>query len=109
MVSNVYKDVYIQNEIISYFVLYSYIGIRLQEVSSKTLTGHSSSIFQAIFLSDNRLVSCSDDETIKVWDTASGKEQFTLRAHTGIFYSIAILPNGWLRRSEYGTWKKGRK
>ena len=45
---------------------------------------------------NHRLVSCSEDETIKIWDTASGKDLFTLKGHTSRLFSIVILPNGWL-------------
>ena len=80
----------------TYSVETSISVMRIQEASSKTLTGHSQTIRQSVFLSDYRLVSCSDDGTIKVWETASGKELFTLQPHTYAVFSIAILPNGWL-------------
>ena len=70
--------------------------MRIQETPSNTLTGHSETICEAVFLPNNRLVSCSDDEAIKVWDTASGEELFTLKGHTGGVSSLANLPNGWL-------------
>ena len=70
--------------------------MRIQETPSKTLTGHSRSIYQAVFFANDRLSSCSDDKTIKVWDTASGKDLFALKAQTGVVCSMAILPNGWL-------------
>ena len=70
--------------------------MKIQDTPSKTLTGHSQLIYQAILLPNNLLVSCSEDETIKVWDTTSGEDLFTLKAHTDRVYSLAILPNGWL-------------
>ena len=70
--------------------------MRIQETPSKTLTGHSQPINQAAFLSNDRLSSCSDDKTIKIWDTASGKELFTLKAHTSNVFSLTLLSNGWL-------------
>ena len=73
-----------------------FLEMRIQETPSKILTGHSKTIRQAVLFSSNRLASCSDDEAIKVWDTASDKELLTLKAHTDAVYSIAILPNTWL-------------
>ena len=73
--------------------------MRIQGTPSDTLTGHSEPINQAVFLPNNHLASCSEDEAIKVWDTASGEELFTLKGHTGVVYSLAILLNGWLASS----------
>ena len=60
------------------------------------LNGHSEGICEVIFLPHGQIVSCSDDETIKVWDTTSGVELCTLDEHKGAVYSLALLPNGWL-------------
>ena len=60
------------------------------------MTGHSEWIQQVIFLPDGRLASCSWDKTVKIWDTASGQEQFTLSGHTDFVNTIVMLPNGWL-------------
>jgi WD40 repeat protein len=41
-----------------------------------------------------RLASASYDETVKVWDVASGQELRTLRGHTGSVRSVAFSPDG---------------
>src|SRR5262249_40694186 len=40
------------------------------------------------------IVSGSDDTTLKVWDAASGKEQLTLKGHTGAVWSVAFSTYG---------------
>jgi eukaryotic-like serine/threonine-protein kinase len=42
-----------------------------------------------------RIASCGSDETIKIWNTATGREYLTLRGHTGIVRSVAFSPDGW--------------
>jgi WD40 repeat protein len=41
-----------------------------------------------------RLVTGSEDRTIKLWDTATGEEVFTLRGHTSGVFSVAFSPDG---------------
>ena len=46
-----------------------------------------------------RLGSASDDETVKLWDVASGHELRTLKGHTGRVWSVAFSPDGTLLAS----------
>ena len=41
-----------------------------------------------------RIVSGSDDKTLKVWDATTGQETLTLRGHTGRVSSLAFSPDG---------------
>ena len=41
-----------------------------------------------------RLASGSDDSTVKVWDSATGKELFALKGHTAAVTSVAFSPDG---------------
>ncbi len=41
-----------------------------------------------------RLVSGSGDKTIKLWDTATGKELLTLKGHSSTVFSVAFSPDG---------------
>ena len=41
-----------------------------------------------------RLASASVDETVKVWDAATGQETLTLKGHTGAVTSVAFSPDG---------------
>ncbi len=41
-----------------------------------------------------RLASASLDQTVKIWDTATGKELFTLKGHAGWVRTVAFSPDG---------------
>ena len=41
-----------------------------------------------------RIASASYDNTVKVWDAATGQETLTLKGHTGAVISVAFSPDG---------------
>ena len=41
-----------------------------------------------------RLASASYDQTVKIWDSATGKELFALKGHAGTVWSVAFSPDG---------------
>ena len=41
-----------------------------------------------------RLASASHDKTVKIWDTATGKELFALKGHADGVRSVAFSPDG---------------
>ena len=41
-----------------------------------------------------RIVSASDDKTLKVWDAESGQETLTIKGHTSDVLSVAFSPDG---------------
>ena len=51
-----------------------------------------------------RLATGSDDRTIKLWDTTTGEEVFTLRGHTAGVLCVAFSPDG--RRIASGGWDR---
>ena len=61
-----------------------------------TLNGHKEAIYQAIFLPDGNLVTCSRDMSIKIWSVKEGKQFSELVGHIAPVLTIAALSNGWL-------------
>ena len=61
----------------------------------ETLVGHNEAIWCVTFSPDGRRIATGgDDRTIKLWDTSTGEEVFTLRGHTSGVYTIAFSPDG---------------
>lgn len=57
--------------------------------------GHSDAIGTVAFSPDGKnVVSASDDNTLKLWDVASGRELRTFRGHSGRVVSVAYSPDG---------------
>ena len=55
----------------------------------------------------NRLVSSSEDGTIKIWDAQTGQQLLTLKGHVAWVWSVAFSPDGKriVSGSEDGTLK----
>jgi WD40 repeat protein len=64
-------------------------------VSSIKLEGHAAWVTDILPLpASNQCVTCSGDETIKVWDCQTGACLRTLTEHNGAVASLAIHPHG---------------
>jgi WD40 repeat protein len=59
------------------------------------MQGHIDNVRSVMFSPDGkRLVSGSEDATVRVWDTTSGTEVYTLEGHKGTIYSVTFCPDG---------------
>src|SRR5215472_11086845 len=66
-----------------------------QTILIRTLSGHKFGITAvAVTPEGQRAVSASWDNTLKVWDLASGRELNTLSGHTGLVAAVAVIPDG---------------
>jgi WD40 repeat protein len=64
-------------------------------ISSFVLNGHSGHVRNLIQIEDGRLVSASDDNSIKIWDTIDNFAcKNTLIEHTSNVYTVTQLQNG---------------
>lgn len=61
----------------------------------RTFSGHEGSVVSVAFSPDGKtLASGSSDNTVKLWDVASGGEVRTLSGHTDWARSVAFSPDG---------------
>ncbi len=61
----------------------------------RTFSGHTGRVNGCAVSADGSfIVSASDDQTLKVWDAASGAERLTLTGHTDRVTGCAISPDG---------------
>jgi WD40 repeat protein/tRNA A-37 threonylcarbamoyl transferase component Bud32 len=68
---------------------------RLGHPEVPTLRGHITTVNSVAFSPDGQcLASASSDRTVKLWETATGKELRTLKGNTGPVYGVAFSPDG---------------
>jgi WD40 repeat protein len=68
---------------------------RLRQSDLRTLSGHTSPILGVAYSPDGLLIaSASGDETVKLWDTATGREVHTLKGHVKTADRVVFSPDG---------------
>ena len=67
------------------------------------LMGHDGSVRCAVFSPDGSLIaSGSEDHTVRIWDSATGKQSAVLRSHDDTVFGVAFSPDGRLVASGSG-------
>jgi WD40 repeat protein/serine/threonine protein kinase len=69
---------------------------RLCHSELRTLKGHAARLIHSVAFSPDgqRLASASYDETVRIWDCATGEELLSLMGHAGPVTSVAFSPDG---------------
>jgi WD40 repeat protein len=61
----------------------------------RIFTGHTAPVLSVAFTpSGDRIVSASEDGSVRVWDVTSGKEKQCFEGHRGVVSSLAVDPRG---------------
>jgi len=67
----------------------------LGDGTERRLEGHSQQVHGAVFLPDGkRILSASYDQTVRLWDVATGKEVCRFFGHTNWAWPVAVSPDG---------------
>jgi WD40 repeat protein len=61
---------------------------------ARVLAGHKGYVTAVVVLPDGRVVSGSEDRTLRVWDIENGQALTTLVGHQGRVLTVAVLPDG---------------
>lgn len=86
---------------------YDYLSSRIGP--QRTLQGHRGTVSGVAFSPDGqRLVTGSEDGTAKVWETASGRELYSLTARQGMILCVAFSPDGQRIVTGTGDWASGQ-
>ncbi len=77
-------------------LIVNYFGVLSQTHPQLVMpVGHIGKVYSAEFSPDGRkIITASEDSTVKVWDTGTGKLLNTLKGHTVAVYSAQFSPNG---------------
>lgn len=59
-----------------------------------SLTGHWSAVYDVLFVGEDRIISTSNDATVKLWELESGKVLRSFAGHQGRVSSAAITSDG---------------
>jgi WD40 repeat protein/serine/threonine protein kinase len=66
----------------------------------QVLRGHKAAVSAVVYSPDgNSLASASHDGTLKIWNAATGEEQFSIAGHADVAYDAAFSPDGSLLAS----------
>jgi WD40 repeat protein/tRNA A-37 threonylcarbamoyl transferase component Bud32 len=67
-------------------------------------TGHTSEVYRAIFLDEERALSGGKDQALRIWDTVTGKELGAIPIDAPVIRGLAASPDG---RTAYSLDDKG--
>ncbi|HWO18301.1 MAG TPA: PQQ-binding-like beta-propeller repeat protein [Kofleriaceae bacterium] len=77
------------------FLRARHIATRESPTLIRNLAGHAAAVLACAMTPDGqRVVSASDDRTLKVWDLATSQEAWTLAGHAAWVRACAVTPDG---------------
>src|SRR6266436_5022914 len=100
--------IFVKGWLFFWLLLFTSVVCSAQKPELVVQPGHSSAVLSFALSRDGKLLaSGSDDQTIKLWNVASGQEVRTLSGHSYWVTSVAFSPDEKLLAS--GSWDKSIK
>lgn len=70
------------------------LNSNIENLEERCSKGHAGAVWTVVATDNGKVISASDDFTLKIWDSSSGQELHTLKGHIGAVRKVAVTIDG---------------